>query len=164
MALAALPLWAPALCGEPSSRTLAFEHTHTGEALEVTYYADGDYLADGLAQVNRLLRDHYSGDVTVMDPSLLDLLYELRQRTGTQAPFQIISGYRSPETNERLRTAGRGVAKRSMHIEGKAIDIRLADVPSDELRDAALAMQRGGVGYYEASNFVHVDVGRVRRW
>ena len=107
---------------------------------------------------------HRTGDVFPIDLKLLDLLTELHRKTGSKVPFQIISGYRSPKTNKLLNAESSGVAKRSMHLDGKAIDIRLADVKLKTLRDTAIAMKRGGVGMYTGSNFVHVDTGRVRYW
>jgi uncharacterized protein YcbK (DUF882 family) len=147
-----------------AERVLSFAHTHTGESLTVPYFADGEYLAEGLAHLDHLLRDHRTGDEHAIDPALLDLLNDLQLATGAQEPFQVISGYRSPKTNSKLRRAGRGVAKRSLHMDGKAIDVRLADVRSSVLRDAALELRRGGVGYYRQSDFVHVDTGRFRTW
>jgi uncharacterized protein YcbK (DUF882 family) len=110
------------------------------------------------------LRDFRSGDVAPIDRQLLDLLVELHRRSGSRKPFQIISGYRSPKTNAVLASASSGVAKHSMHMEAKAIDIRLSDVMLRDLRDTAIGMQAGGVGFYPRSDFVHVDTGRVRRW
>lgn len=145
-------------------RELSFLHTHTGEKLSVLYYDGGQYVPDALAALNRLLRDFRTGDVHPIDRGLLDLLHDLRTDTGSRRPYQIVSGYRSPATNTRLQKAGRGVATHSLHMDGKAIDVRLADVPLAKLRKAALARRRGGVGYYPASDFVHVDTGRVRYW
>jgi uncharacterized protein YcbK (DUF882 family) len=149
-----------------SPRVLRFAHLHTGERLSVEYFAAGGYLPDALAAVNRLLRDFRTGDVGVIDPALLDQLHALRAATGSSAPFEIISGFRSGATNEalRARSESSGVARRSLHLEGRAIDIRLADVPLAGLRDAALSLRQGGVGFYPASNFVHIDTGRVRAW
>jgi uncharacterized protein YcbK (DUF882 family) len=131
-------------------------------------YATGEqYVPQALGSLNHFLRDHYSGEVGQMDPQLFDLLHGVRQAltTRTQLSYQIISGYRGPITNERLRTTrGGGVAKHSLHLEGKAIDIRLPGVPLAELRDAALSLKAGGVGYYPGEQFVHIDTGRVRRW
>lgn len=153
-----------ALASLPETRSLAFEHTHTGERL-TTVYAIGDrYRPEGLRQINRILRDHYSGEVGSMDPRLFDQLHELKRLLGCDAPFQVISGYRCPATNAALRKRGGGVARRSLHLEGRAIDIRLPGVALAELRDAALDLKLGGVGYYPASNFVHIDSGRVRHW
>jgi uncharacterized protein YcbK (DUF882 family) len=145
-------------------RTLSFLHTHTGEATRVVYWADGAYVDEGLAQIDRVLRDHYSGEVHEIAPDLLDLLHALSEQLESSGPFHVISGYRSPNTNARLAAHSGGVARRSLHMAGQAIDIRLPGRALPALRDAALALRRGGVGYYAASDFVHVDVGRVRRW
>jgi uncharacterized protein YcbK (DUF882 family) len=161
-ALAASPLGAQARSGKP--RVLNFNHLHTGERLEVEYFSAGAYLPDALVAVNHLLRDFRTGDVGTIDPALLDLLHTLRDRTDAQRPFQIISGYRSPATNQMLHERSSGVATKSLHMSGQAIDIRLADVPLARLRDAALIMRSGGVGFYPGSDFVHVDTGRVRAW
>lgn len=150
------------LYGEP--RQLAFYHTHTGASLEVVYHRDGAYQDDALRDVAAFLSDFRNGEQHVIDPHLLDVLYEIKTRTGSRAPFQVISAYRSPATNEILRDRSSGVAKNSMHLSGKAIDVRLADVPLARLRDVALKLERGGVGFYPGSDFVHVDTGRVRRW
>jgi len=147
----------------PESRVLRFAHLHTGERLEVEYFK-GDYLQDALQSVNQVLRDFRSGEVHAIQPALLDLLHRLSTLTGTARPFEVISGFRSPATNQMLRQRSEGVAAGSLHMVGQAIDIRLADVPLDRLRQTALAVKGGGVGYYPASNFVHVDTGRVRRW
>ncbi len=161
-ALAAAPAFAQARSGE--ARVLQFSHLHTGETLEVEYFAAGRYLPDALGAVNHLLRDFRSGDVGTMDPAVLDLLHALHAQTGSRKPYQIISGYRSPATNRMLHERSSGVATRSLHMSGQAIDIRVADVPLAQLRNAALALQRGGVGFYPGSDFVHVDTGRVRAW
>jgi uncharacterized protein YcbK (DUF882 family) len=145
-------------------RSLQFTHTHTGERLAVEYFAGGRYLEDGLATVNHFLRDFRTGDVHTIDPGLLDLLFSLTDLTGTGQPFQVISGYRCPATNDMLRHHSDGVAAGSLHTQGLAVDIRLADVPLARLRGAALAARAGGVGYYPGSNFIHVDTGRVRAW
>ena len=146
------------------TRALQFVHTHTGERLAVEYFGGGTYLQDALAAINHLLRDFRTEDVHTIDPGLLDLLHNLTSLTGTARPFQIISGYRSPTTNEMLRQHTDGVAAGSLHLCGQAIDVRLADVPLAKLRDAALAVRGGGVGYYPGQDFVHVDTGRVRAW
>lgn len=160
--LAGTPLRSLAKTAEP--RLLNFSHLHTGESLKVEYFSAGDYQPDALQAVNHLLRDFRTGDVAPIDRRLLDLLHALSQKTGSQRPFQIISGYRSPATNRMLNERSRGVATRSLHMTGQAIDIRLADVPLARLRDAARAAGLGGVGYYPKSDFVHVDTGRVRTW
>jgi uncharacterized protein YcbK (DUF882 family) len=146
------------------SRTLAFRHTHTGERERLTYWRDGDYLTDGLLQLDWLLRDHRTGESMPMDRTLLDLLYRLQQVVGVCGEFEIISAYRSPKTNRMLRNKSNGVAKRSLHMQGKAIDIRLPGCNLKKLRDAALTLKDGGVGYYPKSNFIHLDTGRFRYW
>jgi uncharacterized protein YcbK (DUF882 family) len=161
-AVALSPVGALAAATEP--RELQFFHTHTAERLRVEYYDGAGYLPDALATVNQFLRDFRTGDVHAIDPGLLDLLYRLAGSTGTSKSFEVISGYRSPATNAMLRQHSEGVASGSLHMQGMAIDIRLADVPLAKLRKAALAAGRGGVGYYPASQFVHVDTGRVRFW
>jgi uncharacterized protein YcbK (DUF882 family) len=147
-----------------SPRALDFTHTHTGERLSVEYFRSGAYLPDALATVNHFLRDFRTEEEHAIDPDLLDLLHGLTGLTQTMRPFQVISGYRSPVTNEMLRHRSEGVAAGSLHMQGLAIDIRLADIPLAKLRQAAVSVGRGGVGYYPASDFVHVDTGRVRIW
>lgn len=146
------------------ARELALYNTHTGESVHCAYWADGQYLGDGLTEINRILRDHRSGEIYPIAPKLLDLLYGLNHEVAGRRPFEIISGYRSAETNAKLRNKSSGVAKRSLHMSGKAIDVRLPGCELNKLRQAALAMKAGGVGYYPSSNFIHVDVGRVRFW
>lgn len=148
-------------------RTLSFFHTHTGERGRITYCSDGQYEPQALRAVNHLLRDFRVNKETEIDPSLLDLLYELGGTLENDQPFHIISGYRAPETNLMLRERGgnhTGVASKSLHMVGKAIDIRMPGVKLDNLRAAAKSLKVGGVGYYPSSNFVHVDTGRVRTW
>ncbi len=147
-----------------SARALRFAHTHTGERLAIEYFSGGAYLPDALTTVNYFLRDFRTGDVHEIDLGLLDLLHSLATVTETSRPFQVISGYRSPATNEMLRHRSEGVAAGSLHMNGQAIDIRLGDVALPTLRQVALEARRGGVGYYPASDFVHVDTGRVRLW
>jgi uncharacterized protein YcbK (DUF882 family) len=148
----------------PDSRVLSLEHTHTGQSLTVTYFRDGQYQPRALAELNAFLADFRSGDEIPMDPGVFDILFRLHQAAGSHAPFQIISAYRSPATNEMLRKSGSGVAQKSQHLLGKAMDVRLADVSSKTLYDIALSMHAGGVGFYSNSDFVHVDTGRVRHW
>ena len=145
-------------------RALGFTHLHTGERLAVEYMSRGVYVPDALASIDHLLRDFRTSDVHPIDPALLDLLHALTEATGSRRPFEVISGYRSPATNARLRARSGGVASGSLHMKGQAIDIRVADVRLAALRDAARTLRRGGVGYYPTSNFVHVDTGRVRTW
>ncbi len=130
----------------------------------MTYAAEGTYLTEALDRVNWFLRDFRSGESKAIDPQLLDQLHVLSGVLGTRAPYEVISGYRSPATNALLQHRGGGVATHSLHLEGRAIDIRLADVPLANLRDAATSLRAGGVGYYAQSDFVHLDTGRVRSW
>ncbi len=145
-------------------RAVALHNIHTGESLKTTYWANGHYQTGSLRQLNRILRDHYSGDVHSIDPQVIDLLCALQHRLGTKKPFQIISGYRSPQTNAMLAAEGDGVAQHSLHMEGKAIDIRMEGVNVRTLGRAAKSLKSGGVGQYPSSNFVHVDVGHIRYW
>ncbi|MGD8912989.1 MAG: DUF882 domain-containing protein [Candidatus Thiodiazotropha sp.] len=146
------------------SRTLAFRHTHTAERETLTYWQDGEYQADSLQIIDHLLRDHRTGESTRMDRELLDMLYRLQQAVGRCGEFEIISAYRSAKTNAMLRKKSSGVAKRSLHMQGRAIDIRLSGCDLKLLRDRAVALKAGGVGYYPKSNFIHVDTGRFRYW
>jgi uncharacterized protein YcbK (DUF882 family) len=148
-------------------RTLSFFHTHTSERLMTTYCCAGEYVSKELTDINHLLRDFRVNEIKPIDPRLLDLLYELQTRLGTDQPFHVISGYRTPQTNASLHERGgaqSGVATHSLHMDGKAIDIRVPGIKLEHLRDSAKALRVGGVGYYPASNFVHVDTGRVRYW
>jgi uncharacterized protein YcbK (DUF882 family) len=170
-AAALSPLKAHATTPAPAKksvvRSLSFFNTHTGERLQAEYCCDGRYEPDALAQINRILRDFRTNEIKAIDPKLLDLLHELGGTLETDRPFHIISGYRSPHTNELLRSRGgasTGVASKSLHMVGKAIDIRVPGVKLDHLRSAARSLKLGGVGYYPSSNFVHVDTGRVRYW
>ncbi len=156
----------PALASLGEVRSLAFNNLHTGETLSLDYWAQGKYIPDALAEVNRLLRDFRTGDVHMISPQLLDLLAVMRSKLDMSTPFQVISGYRSPATNAKLRGENEhsGVASQSLHMQGMAIDVRVPGRSLASLRDAALNLKGGGVGYYPQSDFVHVDVGRVRRW
>jgi len=161
----ARPALAAAVEDLPGIRRLAFRHTHTGEQLDLAYAVDDRYLNTALARLNRFLRDHYSGEVGQIDPRLFDLLFQLQQTLGCAEPYQVISGYRCAETNQFLKaTRGGGVARHSLHMEGRAIDIRLPGVALADVRDAARELRLGGVGYYPHDRFVHVDTGRVRHW
>lgn len=165
MLAAALPLPAFASQGlfEPERR-LGFHSLHTGEKAELPYWIEGEYVPESLAEINHVLRDHRSGEVAAIDTQLLDLLHRVSAAVGASRPFQVISGYRSPASNHMLAGNSSGVAKRSLHMEGKAIDVRLPGIQLADLRDAGLMLRGGGVGYYPGSNFVHLDVGRVRTW
>jgi uncharacterized protein YcbK (DUF882 family) len=144
--------------------TLRFYNLHTDESLTATYIDKGKFVPDAITAIDHILRDFRTGDIMPIDLNLLTTLSQLHYRTGSAEPFQIISGYRSPKTNEMLYEHTNGVKKNSLHMQGRAIDIRLADVELTDLRNAAIALQRGGVGYYEPSQFVHVDTGVVQTW
>lgn len=146
------------------TRTLAFVHTHTGERLASTYLRDGRYVPEELARINFVLRDFRTGEVKAIDPGVLDILADLRTLAARDEAYEVICGYRSASTNAMLRARSSGVAEHSLHLEGRALDVRLPGVPTAHLRDLALGMNRGGVGYYAASDFVHLDNGRIRHW
>jgi uncharacterized protein YcbK (DUF882 family) len=148
----------------PAYKRLSFEHTHTGEKLKLTYFERGSYIEDALQEINYLLRDYHTDDIHPIDTALLDQLFDLKQSLDVNKPFHIVSGYRSPFTNAQLRKHSHGVAEHSFHMQGRAIDIRLEGVQTKTIRNAALAMAQGGVGYYPQSNFVHLDTGRFRTW
>jgi len=147
-----------------SERRLSLHNLHTGERVDQPYWMAGSYLPDSLSAINTVLRDHRSGEVYPIDPGLLDLLSALRQQLGSRRGYEVISGYRSPATNAMLHNASSGVATRSLHMLGQAIDIRLTGTALATLHGAARQMKSGGVGLYTASNFIHVDTGRVRYW
>jgi uncharacterized protein YcbK (DUF882 family) len=148
----------------PSHKVLAFHNTHTGDQLKLTYFEQGRYVKGALSEINHLFRDHHDNTVYPIDPALLDQLYDLKHTLEVRKPFHIVSGYRSPATNADLRKHSDGVARNSLHMEGRAIDIRIEGLDSIRIRNVALAMQSGGVGYYERSDFVHLDTGNVRTW
>lgn len=146
------------------SRSISFYNLHTAERLSTTYWADGQYIPESLAEINRTLRDHRNGDVYEIAPRLLDTLCELHLRLETNEPFELISGYRSPATNAMLRSQGHGVADNSLHTKGMAADVRVPGRSLSLLRRTATSLKAGGVGYYPASQFVHIDIGRIRTW
>lgn len=148
----------------PSRRVLSLRNLHTGEFLHRVYWEAGRFMPDALRAIDWVLRDHRTNEVHEIDRGLLQLLSVLRSRLDTAEPFEIISGYRSPASNALLRATTTGVAANSLHPRGMAVDIRVPGRPLPKLRAAALALRRGGVGYYPESGFVHVDVGRVRAW
>lgn len=148
----------------PPARSLRFVHTHTGETLSAPYFASGLYSNTCLNQVNYLLRDFRTGESHQIDPSLLDILYEVQKLANHDAPFEVISGYRSPRTNAMLHAHSSGVAEHSQHLLGKAIDVRLNGYSTRALGEHARSLSRGGVGFYAGSDFVHIDTGRVRFW
>ena len=163
-AIIAMPHVARASTLASGQRKLSLDNPHTGESLTTVYWTQGEYVGEALQEVNYIMRDFRTGDVFGIDPKLLDLLHSLHDKLDSRRPFEVISGYRSPQTNAKLAEQSNGVAKRSLHMKGMAIDISLQDVKLKNLRKAAIALKKGGVGYYPDSHFVHVDVGRVRSW
>lgn len=155
--------WAETLAGS-QTRRIALHNIHTDEKIDAVYWEKGAYVPAVMTQVNRVLRDYHTGDVHPIDPQLMDLLGSISAKLDSKAPFRVISGYRSPHTNEAMHERSHGVAKNSLHMQGQAIDIHVENVSLDHLHRAALDIGRGGVGYYPHSDFVHVDVGPVRRW
>ena len=147
-----------------ASRTLKFYHTHTGKVLEVTYYRRGEYDPEALALIRVYLADWRDGQQQDLDPDLMDILWRIQIATGNANTWEVISAYRSPQTNEMLRSRSSGIAKKSQHLVGNAIDVRLRGLDLEVLRDTARSLKLGGVGYYPGSDFVHVDTGRVRYW
>jgi len=145
-------------------RSLSFVHTHTGENLRVDYFQEGVYDPSALLRVNYLLRDFRTEEVHPIDPALLDILFDLQTRAEHPRPFEVISGYRSPQTNSALRRRSHGVAEHSLHMQGRAIDVRLPGFATRRLRELALGMQRGGVGFYASSDLAHLATGPVRFW
>jgi len=146
-------------------RTISLYNTHTGELLsKFVYWQDGNYIKDALDEISFLLRDHRNDEVLPFDPAVLDQAFAINRKLGKSQPFEIFSGFRSEETNKELRQRSRRVAKHSLHIEARAIDLRLPGVPIRQLRAAALSLRQGGVGYYPQRGFVHIDSGPVRQW
>lgn len=153
-----------ALLPKTPEKSIKLLNLHTGERLNITYFSEGKYINDSLDEINNLLRDHRTGDVAEMDPSLLDILYKTRKLLGSSEEFQVISGYRSPKTNAMLNKNTTGVAKKSLHLQGKAVDVVLPGRDLSLLRKTAMSLKSGGVGYYPDSGFVHLDTGRTRFW
>ncbi len=147
-----------------AERKLSFYNIHTGENMKAVYCENGEYVPQALSDINHILRDFRTGAVKEIDTNLLDLLFSLQQKLESTEPIHVISGYRSLETNLRLSEASKGVAKHSLHIQGKAIDIRVPGYDLKTLQRVAIELGRGGVGYYPSSDFVHIDVGRIRYW
>lgn len=166
LGLAAVGLGAcgTALARSVERRLLSFVHTHTGERLTTVYFEGGQYVGNALRRVNELLRDFRTDTVYPIDPGVLDRLFDLQAAAGGSEAFQVICGYRSPTTNAALRKASSGVAEHSLHLEGRAIDVRLPGVETARLARMARQQASGGVGYYQVSDFVHLDTGRVRIW
>ena len=145
-------------------RRIALTNLHTGERLDIEYFRDGSYVPDALAALEVLLRDFRNGEKHAIDPKLMDYLVEVAALIGVPAAYSVISGYRSPETNERLHERSSGVSQHSLHMQGRAIDVRMSGVDCQVLAAHAESLKRGGVGYYRASNFVHMDTGAFRTW
>jgi uncharacterized protein YcbK (DUF882 family) len=145
-------------------RSLALHNLHTGESLRAVYWTAGGYIREAVENINFILRDFRTGEIKPINPGLLDLMHAIAGRLDTREPFLIISGYRSAATNAMLHAHGEGVSPRSFHMKGMAADIRLPGRELSALRSTALALHRGGVGFYPKSDFVHIDVGRVRWW
>jgi len=146
-----------------NKQPMFFYHTHTGERFKINY-TDQGYKPSILHKLNNFLRDFRTGDIHPIDPELLDILHIIRQKSGSRGGIEIISGYRSPKTNRMLHSRSNGVAKKSLHMKGKALDIRMTDLSTRKVRDIAISLERGGVGYYAKSDFVHIDTGRFRVW
>lgn len=159
-----VPAVARAAVAAPHERVLRLYNTHTGESIKSVFWAEGDFIPEAMADINKLLRDHRNNAIATMDPQLLLLLDRVSSRFGGTDVLHVISGYRSPETNAMLHENTGGVAKHSMHIEGKAIDVRMPGRDLAALHKAALKANGGGVGYYPDSQFVHIDTGRPRHW
>ena len=153
-----------AFTGFSGHKSLTLEHHHTGETVNLTYYENGRYIYGALDEISYFLRDYHNDEMHRVDPALLDQLYDVKLLLRAYKPFQIVSGYRSPETNASLRRHSRGVARQSLHMEGRAVDVRMEGVSAHAIRNAALSLYRGGVGFYPRSNFVHLDTGDIRTW
>jgi uncharacterized protein YcbK (DUF882 family) len=168
LGLALSAVAAPALAAKKKQeqpRVLSFYNLHTHERLTLAYRIGDRYQRSALHKLNHFLRDYRTDDVTVMDPRLFDLLFDINNRIGApEGTFEVVCGYRCPATNAWLRKVSWGVAKHSLHLTGQAVDIRHNDVSTRSIRDTALALRQGGVGYYPRSDFVHVDTGAVRHW
>lgn len=159
-----LPSYARAALMAVPERSLRLYNTHTGESLKTVFWAEGQFVPEALSDINKLLRDHRTNDVAAIDPELLTLLDRVTTLVSPGDTLHVISGYRSPLTNQTLAQQSGGVAKHSLHLDGKAIDIRIPGRDLAQLRDGALSLKGGGVGFYPKSQFVHLDTGRVRRW
>jgi uncharacterized protein YcbK (DUF882 family) len=159
--LASMPAWS--IVPTPQ-RSLSFYSLHTGESVKATYWSEGQYINTELQMINEVLRDHRTDEIHSIDTKLLDQLFMLQNSMGNESAFHVISGYRSPATNHKLRSKSNGVAKRSLHMQGRAIDVRLPGSRLADLQKTARALKLGGVGYYQKSDFIHIDTGRVRYW
>jgi uncharacterized protein YcbK (DUF882 family) len=162
----AATLWPQTVLGatDAAARRIALTNLHTGEHLDIEYFRDGSYAPDALAALEGLLRDFRNGEKHAIDPKLMDYLVDVATQIGVPPAYSVISGYRSPETNERLHERSSGVSQHSLHMQGRAIDVRMRGVDCQDLAARAESLKRGGVGYYRASNFVHLDTGAFRTW
>ncbi|MBK1643940.1 hypothetical protein CKO25_04560 [Thiocapsa imhoffii] len=164
-ALCAVSTPALAITPKERPRILAFRHLHTDERIAVAYRIGDHYQRGALEGLNHFFRDFRTGDTTAIDPKLLDFLYDIKVALGDpDARYDVLSAYRSPRTNQMLRAKSGGVARNSLHLTGQALDVRFPDLPTRRIRDTAITLARGGVGFYPRSDFVHLDTGRVRRW
>lgn len=163
LTVAATPAFARKAPERP--RALSLHHMHTDERISLVYRVGDRYQRSALNKLNEFLKDFRTGEAVPIDPLLFDILYDVKASLGdTEARYEVLSAYRSPRTNAMLRRSSHGVARNSLHLYGQAMDIRFPDLPTREIRDAALVVGRGGVGYYPSADFVHVDTGKVRRW
>jgi uncharacterized protein YcbK (DUF882 family) len=171
IALAALGFWTPdlAFASAPASmaikgREMKLVNAHTGEKFTGEYWYNGKYLPDAFGEIKSVMKDHRTGERYPIDPRLMDIMYVMQHRLGNYTPFEVFSGYRSEKTNAKLRKGSHGVARHSLHMTGQACDLNLPGTSLSSVRNAAIKLNSGGVGYYARSNFVHVDTGRVRHW
>jgi len=153
-----------AIDNQIQERRLSFYNTHTRERVTVIYKKGDGYVPGAMEKIGYILRDHRSNEIHAIDPRLMDFLYDLLTKVNNHGEVHIISGYRSPKTNAKLRQKSKGVAGGSLHMQGKALDFRLPGTDTAVLRDTARKMKRGGVGYYKKSDFIQIDTGRVRNW
>lgn len=159
--------FAAALAQPPVSkggREISFVNIHTGERFSGEYWSTERYLPDAFREIKSVMRDHRTNEIFPIDPRLIDILFVLQHKLGSRHAFEVLSGYRSPKTNAVLRKVSYGVAKKSLHMQGQAVDIRLPGTGLSGVRRAAMSLQAGGVGFYPSSQFVHIDTGRVRHW
>ena len=164
LAVTTIGLVEPAPAVSYAPRSISLYNTHTGEWLRTVYWADGHYIREAVRDINWILRDHHTDEMHPMDAGVLDVLGMMRDRLDTSDPFLVVSGYRSPTTNMNMYLHGDGVARHSYHTKGMAVDLRSEQRSLTQVRDAAMSLQCGGVGYYPRSGFVHVDCGPIRRW
>ena len=163
-AVTAFGIFNPVRAVSFAPRSVSIYNVHTGEWLRTVYWADGHYIREAVRDINWILRDHHTDEIRPMDAGVLDVLGMLRERLDTNDPFLVVSGYRSPTTNMRMFLRHEGVARYSYHIKGMAVDLRTEGRSLSQVRDAALSLRCGGVGYYPRADFVHVDCGPIRRW